>query len=144
MDSIDTNVFLYGVNTDCPEYQPCRKLIETALEAPESWVISDQVWFELYRLLRHPKVLEKPLGAVDAYQLVHWFREKSGFHHCAWKDHLMEALFSFLRQPSFSATQVFDLVLAITLRESGVKRFFTRNVKSFASLGFFEVIDPIG
>jgi len=144
MNSIDTNVFLYGVNTDCPEYRPCRKVIESALESPESWVISDQVWFELYRLLRNPRVMEKPLSAVDAYQVVYWFRENSGFHHCAWEDRLMEDLFSYLRQPSFPARQVFDLVLAITLRENGVKRFYTRNVKDFAPLGFFEVIDPTG
>ncbi len=96
MNSIDTNVFLYAVNTDCPEYQPCRKLIETALESPEAWIISDQVWFELYRLMR-----------------------------------------------SFPARQVFDLVLAITLKKQGVKRFFTRNVKDFDSFGFFEVVDPV-
>lgn len=38
---------------------------------------------------------------------------------------------------------IFDVVLAVTLYNHGVKTFYTRNVKDFISLGLFEVVDPL-
>jgi len=40
------------------------------------------VLFELYRLLRHPRVMTKPLAAKAALAQIVWFREKTGFLHC--------------------------------------------------------------
>jgi hypothetical protein len=49
---------------------------------------------------------------------------------------------ALLDQQEFSASRTFDLVLAVTPRRNGVKTFYTRNVKDFADLGWFTVIDP--
>jgi hypothetical protein len=38
---------------------------------------------------------------------------------------------------------VFDVVLAVTLKANGVKRFYTHNVKDFQTLGLFEAVDPL-
>lgn len=43
MQSLDTNVLFYAINRDCPEHDPCRRLVTHALETPGDWMIADQV-----------------------------------------------------------------------------------------------------
>lgn len=66
VNSIDTNIPLYAINRDCPEHGAAIRLVRRALAEPSSWIVADQVWLELYRLLRNPSVLSAPLSATDA------------------------------------------------------------------------------
>ncbi|MFA6504853.1 MAG: PIN domain-containing protein [Treponemataceae bacterium] len=143
MKSLDTNLLLYAINEDCPEHENCAALVRDALSENESWIIADQVWFELYRLLRNPAVLAKPLNASEAADTVAWYRQKSGWLHCAWECDLMPRLTELWKLESFPARRSFDLVLAVTLRANGVKQFYTRNPKDFDDLGFFTVTNPL-
>lgn len=143
MQSLDTNILLYAINRDCAEHEPCRALVATALDRPNDWVIADQVWFELYRLLRHPRVLHRPLDAQTAAKTVQWYREQSGWQPCAWSPSQMPRLHAQWANPDFPARRTFDAVLALTLRANGVTRFYTRNVRDFTGAGFAEVVDPV-
>lgn len=143
MNSLDTNILFYGINQDCSEHKASYEIIESALLNPEQWVIADQVWFELYRLLRNPKVLEHPLSTIEATQVIQWYREQSGWLHCAWEPEFMDELVSVLRNPSFPPHRLFDAVLAITLKAHGVTIFYTRNTKDFQDFNFFQTIDPL-
>ncbi|MCA1754286.1 MAG: PIN domain-containing protein [Spirochaeta sp.] len=143
MNSLDTNILLYAVNRDCPEHRACRELVDAALREPEVWIVAEQVWFELYRLLRNPAVLGKPLGASQAADLVSWYRNSSGWMQCAWSPRLMKQLQAHWAHEQFPARRSFDLILAVTLKAHGVNVLYTRNTKDFADLGYFAVIDPL-
>jgi toxin-antitoxin system PIN domain toxin len=143
VQSLDANILLYAINRDCAEHEPCRALVARALEQPSQWVIADQVWFELYRLLRHPVVLRKPLNAASAADTVAWYRDRSGWASCAWSPGQMGRLHAMWRDDDFPARRTFDAVLALTLRAHGVTRLYTRNGRDFAAAGFAEVIDPV-
>jgi toxin-antitoxin system PIN domain toxin len=143
MKSLDTNILLYAINKDCPEHEACSDLVRHALGEPESWIIADQVWFELYRLLRNPAVLSQPLSAPDAAASVAWYRNKSGWVHCAWETSMIGQLEGLWKEDSFPARRSFDLVLAITLKNNGVKQFYTRNTKDFEVFDFFAVVNPL-
>lgn len=143
MQSLDTSILLYAINRDCAEHESCRTLVAEALDAPNDWVIADQLWFELYRLLRHPSVLQRPLDAATAANTVAWYRDKSGWQQCAWSPAQMPRLHAQWAQQDFPARRTFDAVLALTLRSNGVTRFYTRNVRDFAGAGFAAVVDPV-
>lgn len=143
MKSMDTNVLLYAINKDCPEHQRCASLVRHALEEPETWIIADQVWFELYRLLRSSTVLDAPLSAAEAAVTIAWYRNKSGWLHCAWDTGMMRTLEGFWGRESFPARRSFDLVLAVTLAHSGVKELHTRNTKDFEPYGLFALANPL-
>jgi toxin-antitoxin system PIN domain toxin len=143
VQSLDTNILLYAINRDCAEHESCRTLVAEALDAPNDWVIADQLWFELYRLLRHPSVLQRPLDAATAANTVAWYRDKSGWQQCAWSPAQMPRLHAQWAQQDFPARRTFDAVLALTLRSNGVTRFYTRNVRDFAGAGFAAVVDPV-
>ena len=142
MKSFDTNVALYGINADCPEHEPCRRILERARTEEGGWIVADQVWLELYRLLRNPAVLSRPLDARRAADAVAWYRSRTGLH-CAWDPELMPRLHERWRDADFPARRSFDLVLALTLAANGVTEFYTRNSADFDSLGLFAVMDPL-
>jgi len=143
MKSLDTNILLYAINQDCSEHQVCRVVVEKALSEPDSWIIADQVWFELYRLLRNPVVLQRPLNSKQASECIQWYRESSGWLQCAWEPALMKELYPFWKKSAFPARNNFDLKLAITLKYHGVKDLYTRNTKDFTDLNFFTLFNPL-
>ncbi len=143
MNSIDTNIFLYAINIDCPEHKKAAQLIQGALEKPEQWIIADQVWFELYRHLRDPSVLSKPLSAERAATAIEWYRQNSGLLSCAWEPDMMHKLLPFWKKETTPPRNSFDLVLAITLVAHGVDTFYTRNTKDFEAFGLFSLKNPI-
>jgi predicted nucleic acid-binding protein len=143
VNSIDTNILLYAVNRDCPEHKAGMELVQHALKEPRSWIIADQVWFELYRLLRNPIVLTKPLGADAAADTIEWYRQHSGWLTCAWEPDMMRDILPHLKNKTFAAQNTFDLVLAITLASHGVEVLYTRNTRDFEALGLFDLRNPI-
>jgi len=143
MKSFDTNILLYAVNRDCPEFEAANVAIDFALTRPDEWCLADQTLFELYRLLRNATVLQRPLSGSEAADLLLYYREKTGWHRCAWELPFMNELVPFIGRNDFRPRRFFDVVLAITLKRNGVKRLYTRNVKDFEGLDFFEVVNPI-
>ena len=143
MKSLDTNILLYALNADCVEHERARTLIESALHESDRWIVADQVYFELYRLLRNPAVLSAPLSASDAAQTIEWYRSRSGRLHCAYDPGLMPRVASAWAAESFAACATFDFVLAVTLAANGVREFHTRNTDDFGPFGLFTVRNPI-
>lgn len=144
MNSGDTNLLLYAMNRGCTEHAVARRWLESALAVPREWIFADQVLFELYRLLRHPRVMERPLPAREALAQIVWFREATGFLHCGYDESCWAGVVGALgAQEERSGLLVHDAVLAETLRAHGVTRFYTRNRADFAGFSFFEVVNPL-
>ncbi len=141
--SIDTNVLLYAANRDCPEHEPCLRLLREAASSPADWVLADQVLLELYKALRNPKILRRPLAAPAAAAHVEKLRSAFGFARCWYEGSCWPSLSEQLRQSGFPYQRTHDAVLASTLRHQGVKIFYTRNTKDFLAAGFDQVIDPV-
>lgn len=143
MNSLDTNILLYGTNQDCAEFESANRVINQALQSPEEWIIADQVYFELYRLLGNKTVLEKPATPSKAFSIVSFFRNSSGWLHCCYETSFWNEVEKWLSAEAFSARNVFDLKLAVTLKKNSITTFYTRNVKDFKYLDYFRVINPI-
>lgn len=143
MNSLDTNILLYGTNSDCAEHAWARPLVERLVREADHWMLADQVLLEYYRLLRNPAVLAKPLGAAEALARVEFFRSVAGCLHCGYELSCWKDMQPWLGRDGFPARRTFDLMLAATLRANGVRTFYTRNARDFRDLAFFEVIDPV-
>ncbi len=142
MKSVDTNILLYGTNADCDEHTWARPVLEQMLSEPGAWILADQVLFEYYRLLRHPRVLARPLSGRDAAEQLRYFRDLAGCYHCGYEISLWPEVIALLDDDNFAPARTFDAVLAVTLRAARVERLYTRNAKDFESLGWFEVTNP--
>lgn len=146
MISFDTNLLLYSLNRDCPEYHPSCAFFDSLPAAPTAVAICELVLIELYVLLRNPAVLKNPLDAPDAASLVQNFRR-----HPTWRlidypgdaSAVMHEVWRFAAQPNIGRRAVFDARLALTLRHHGVTEFASRNGAHFANFGFTRVWNPL-
>lgn len=142
--SIDTNIFLYGLNRACPEHARARAFLETLYDSKEV-AIADYVLVELYLLLCNPAVVARPFSSPEAAKTCLKYRRNPSWQviEC---EPVMEGIWGALLESSANAPRrrIIDLRLGLTLKEAGTTRFATRNVADFEGVGFDEVFDPIG
>jgi predicted nucleic acid-binding protein len=143
MKSLDTNLLVYAATHSAPEHARALVVIDEMLSRPQDWILSDQVLWEYYKALRHPRILEKPRSAKEAARQVRFLRESSGVAFCSYEGACYANLIMRLEKRDFPYQRTHDAVLAATLRHHGVKEFFTRNTKDFVGSGFTKVINPI-
>ena len=143
MNSLDTNILVYAANVDCDEHQRANHLVNQALSEPHDRIIAEQVLFEYYKALRHPRILSKPLTANAAAAQIRFLREKSGFIVCCYQMSLWNDVVAFLSKRNFPYQHTHDLILGLTLLRNGVKIFYSRNTKDFIEIGFDEIVNPI-
>ena len=145
MLSIDTNLLLYAQVEDCREHRGAREFV-VAAGGREDVVVSEFVLVELYRLLRNPAVVKRPLTAAEAVAVVEAYRR-----HPRWRlvgftsDNrtLHDALWRLAAAPAFAYRRIFDARLALTLRHHGTTELATTNVNDFEGFGFTRVWDPL-
>ena len=104
MNSLDTNILVYAANEDCAEHSKANRLVNDALAAPGEWIIAEQVLFEYYKALRHPRILSKPLGPAAAVEQVRFLKEKSGFMVCCYEILLWDRVLAQLGRAGTSPT----------------------------------------
>ena len=136
MISFDANILFYASIRECDEQERAIASVQEALRSPQNCIIADQVYFELYRLLRNPAVVKNPIAAPEAAELVSWYRDRSGFGRCAWEPGFYADLSASWSASSFPSRKTFDAILAITLRRNGVSRLYTRNLRDFTDCGW--------
>ncbi len=143
LSSIDTNLFLYAANEDVAEHSACKEFLKKAIEQPSHWIIADQVFFELYRALRNPRVMAYPLSPKQAANHISILRDQLGIMHCCYISECWNDLMVHLESDHFPYRRTHDAILAATLVNHGVKKFYTRNTKDFIDSGFQAVINPL-
>ncbi|HSH96180.1 MAG TPA: PIN domain-containing protein [Roseimicrobium sp.] len=145
MLSLDANLLLYSYSKAAPEHVAARRFIES-LSPREDVALSEFVLTEFYLHLRNPAVLDQPLGAPKAVEVIQSYRR-----HPRWKvvsfppagRELHTELWRLAATPGFARRRIYDTRTALTLRAFGVTEFATANVKDFETFGFQRVWNPV-
>lgn len=143
MKSLDTNILVYALNADCAEFQRAAAALQAALDDPEEWIIADQVYLELYKALRNPRIFGTPYKAEEAFSKIQILRDECGLRHCCYGAQVWDRLADRIGKPDFPYQRTHDAVLAETLLRAGVQILYTRNTKDFEGCGFASLVDPI-
>lgn len=141
--SLDTNILLYAANEDVAEHNICKGFLQKVIDDPADWIIADQVYLELYRALRSPKVMSYPMSAPQAASHISLLRDGMGLEHCGYATDCWDRLLGHLQAEDFPYRRTHDAVLAETLLSHGVRTFYTLNTKDFISAGFDRAINPV-
>ena len=145
MIAIDANILLYAYAEAAPEHPRASTFLK-GLAGDDSVAVSEFTLAELYLLLRNPAVLERPLSAEAATQVIQAYR-----NHPCWRipgfppssRSVHDQLWSFTQSPQFARSRLFDIRTALTLIACGVDEFATANQKDFQDLGFKKVWNPL-
>ncbi len=143
MNSLDTNILVYAADEDSAEHQTAAHVVDDMLANPGQWILADQVLFEFYRAIRNPRIFRHPLDAPGAATRIRFLREEIGVTRCCYELTDWTAIFDQLTHPTTPAQRTHDLILGCTLKNNGVRRFYTRNTKDFQTIGFPDLINPI-
>ena len=142
MESCDTNILLYYLNSECAEHPSARAYLESKIN-DSGFALCELVLVELYVLLRNPAVVSKPLSAKEAVDTIQIFKSNPVWALLDYPGGLMPAVWRYAAAPGISRSAVFDARLALTLKHYGVQIFATHNPRHFQGYGFQQVIDPI-
>src|SRR5688572_24163304 len=105
MTSIDTNLLFHAFHAGSSDHQRALNFVRENFSNREV-IISELVLVELYRLLRNPVILTRPLSAPDAASVIQSYR-----HHPNWtvagfppfsSEPIHGALWALAATPSFA------------------------------------------
>jgi uncharacterized protein len=145
MLSFDSNLLLYTYNSSSPWHGKARDFI-SGLNDRHDVVVSELVLVEFYTLLRNPAVVERPLTASEAAEVIGYYRR-----HPLWRlegfpadgSRLHDSLWAAAAAHGFGRRRIYDVRLALTLIQQGVSDFATVNVGDFKDFGFKRVWNPL-
>lgn len=143
MIGIDTNLLLYSLNPESSRHEASVGFLRQNLGIPAVRIaITDYALVELYVLLRNPAVMTKALTAKAARDLVTAYWDIPNVVRVE-NANVMNEVWKLAGGSGFARRRVFDARLALTLRQAGVTRFATTNVKDFEDFGFEKVWNPL-
>lgn len=145
MTSVDANILLYSYCEASPHHAAARSFLG-ALSRREDMALSEFVLSEVYLHLRNPAVLETPLSAPEAVDVISIYRRHPRWRVLGFPPHSREihaALWAAAASPGFPRRRIHDLRTALCLQAFGVTEFATANVKDFDGTGFERVWNPI-
>ncbi len=145
MLSIDTNILLHGFNEDSPKYQ-AASLWLNSIQFEENVAISEFILAEFYALLRNASVLQHPLRADEAVDVIQIYRRHPRWRLIGFPTEsrpLHDMLWQKARATAFAFRKLYDTRSALTMTAQGVTEFATVNVKDFEGLGFRRVWNPL-
>ncbi len=145
MLSVDTNILLHAFNENSPAHEAAYGWL-TSIQHDQDVAISEFILAELYGLLRNPAVLQHPLDAEDAVEVIQTYRR-----HPCWRligftvesRPLHDALWQKARRKDFAFRRLYDARSALTMHAQGVTDFATVNVKDYEGFGFRKVWNPL-
>ena len=108
-----------------------------------SAVIIMGVLYEYVRVVTHPRVLEEPLTAAEAWRFVNALRSSPSLEILVETDRHADVLASILESmPNVAGTILHDVHTAALMKEHGVSRIATRDT-DFHRFPFLEPFDPV-
>jgi toxin-antitoxin system PIN domain toxin len=145
MLSIDTAILFHGFNQDSPKHEVAREWLESVAR-DDGVAISELILAELYGLVRNPAVVQSPLSAAEAVDVIQVYRA-----HPRWRligfvpesRRLHDVLWQKARGKDFAFRRLYDARSALTMTSQGVTELATVNVKDFQGLGFKKVWNPL-
>lgn len=140
---VDTNLLVYGADSDAPDHARCRALLEQWRAQATPWYVTWGVVYEFLRVVTHPRVLTRPFSTSQAWLFLDALFASPSLRILSETDrHRHVAAEVFAEVPGISGNLVFDAHTAILMRENGVKTIFTRDT-DFNRFPFLDTVDPI-
>ncbi len=141
---VDTNVLVYAANASSPFHSRCRASLESWRRAPGAWYATWAILYEFLRVTTHPRVLDPPWTARQAWTFVESLLASPGFGVLvATPRHPAVAAQVIHEVPQLSGNLSHDAHTAALMREHGIRRIYTRDV-DFHRFPWVEVVDPAG
>ena len=140
---VDTNILIYASDRSCPEYKPCKDLLESWRSQSSPWYITWGIIYEFLRVVTHPRVFKKPWNVQGAWRFIEGLLASSGLNILVETYQHPRVFQQILEEVGpIAGNLIFDLHIAALMREHGIEAIYTRDT-DFYRFPFVRVIDPL-
>jgi toxin-antitoxin system PIN domain toxin len=140
---IDTNLMLYGANSDAPEHVRAREFLAGIGASSDSWYVTDGILYEFLRVATHARVFPRPLTWREALEFLQPFVDADNVAILRGDDAHWSVLATILGELTHpSGNLFFDVRTAVLMREHGVRRIYTTDT-DFLQFAGIEVVNPL-
>ena len=140
---IDTNLLLYGVNSDAPEHAASVDFLKAAGRSTNRWYLTEGILYEFLRVSTHPRVFPRPLSWQEALEYLQVFSRSPNFSILGAGDRHWNQLEELLKEQTHPAGNLFfDLRTAALMREHGIRSIYTTD-SDFLQFPGIEVVNPL-
>ncbi|MBA2349567.1 MAG: PIN domain-containing protein [Solirubrobacterales bacterium] len=138
--TVDTNVLVYASNESDPAHAPARALVERLAAGPDLLYLFWPCLLGYVRLVTHPAILPRPLGAADALANVAALLDPAHVRTPGEADGFLD-VYRQTADPNTRGNAVPDAHLAALMRQHGVRTIYTRD-RDFLRFAELDVRDP--
>ena len=143
MLAVDTNVLIYAADADSQFHASCRDWLENRRRRADGWYVTWGVLYEFLRVTTHPRVMQKPWNAPQAWGFVAALLASPGLGVLVpTQRHAEVAEQVITENPHLAGNLLHDAHTAILMREHGIRQICTRDT-DFHRFPFLEVVDPV-
>ena len=138
---LDTNILVHAAGAKSPQHARAKNLRDRAAAGEIEACIAAQVLVEFYAVVTDPHRFQPPLTPAQVQRDL-----KSYLSSHLWlilpKETTTSRMLDLLGSRSVRGGNIFDLFLAATMLDNGVRTICTENVRDFEGLDGIEVINP--
>jgi toxin-antitoxin system PIN domain toxin len=140
--SPDTNILFHACHAGSVLHASAQSFLCSHAD-DDQFAVCELVLVELYGLVRNPAVVERPLSPKQAVDICQEFRRNRRWLVIDYPGGPMAEIWQRASAQDFARRRIYDVRLALTLRQCGVTEFATRNTRDFQDCGFARVWDPL-
>jgi uncharacterized protein len=145
MYALDTNLLVYAHNIASPYHNKAKTFVESVINERDSEdnfmvCLTLQVLMEFLNVITWQR-LEAPLPLPAAIQTVQDYID-TGIPILYPQPTQLQTLLALLKEVG-TRKRIFDIALAATLKDHGIKGLFTVNTTDFEGLSFLDVKNPL-
>lgn len=136
---LDTNILAYAYDKSDPTRREiCERLVRSGFEGESKYCVPSQVLGELYVVLT--KKVAKPLSKEEASLIVDAFVESPRWGKLDYSHLTVKRALEDLRTIN---TSFWDIMIAETMKEAGVRTLYTENERDFGRIPWLRVVNPL-
>jgi predicted nucleic acid-binding protein len=139
---LDSNILIYSVvDSNLQKRSIASEIVKRGLAGSLELYVSPQVLLEVFSITTSTKKMQIPLSIADAKRLIEII-VSSKIKLVYPGEKTLSKLFEFIGKGKSTGARIFDLYIAATMAEYGIKKIYTENITDFHDLKGIEPINP--
>lgn len=140
--ALDTNVLVYALYADAEHHLAARILLDQAEDDNATLCLTPQILAEFYAVVTNPRRVTEAKSPGEVLNVIDALLSLPSMALLPAPVDIVAQWTRLLRQHPVTGADVFDVLLAATLRSNGVTRLYTFNRQDFETFEDLNVLTP--
>lgn len=140
---LDTNLLVHATGRNAVHHAKAKEICEAAYQGTMEACTAFQNLCEWYAVVTDPRRFQPSLSADEAVRELEAFLAPSRLTILAFSSGILGRLPGLLKRSGSRGAHVFDVLLAATMLENGVKEIYTENIRDFSAFKEIRAVNPL-